>query len=82
MGTDEEYSIYRSLRQGSTTQARNKGVSELDITTDNIWRNNERTGRIRTTTNMVEHYSHIQMLLPILLRYSKALYYPGGLSDY
>ena len=56
---EEYYSIYRSLRWGYITQARNKGVSELDITNDNICRNNKRKGRRRKTTNMVEHYSQI-----------------------
>ena len=36
VGIEEEYSIYRSLRRGYTTQAMNIGVSELDITNTNI----------------------------------------------
>ena len=66
---EEEYSICRSLKKGSTTQARNIVVSDLDIATANIWRNTERTGGIRATKNMVEHYSQIQILFPTLIRY-------------
>ena len=69
----EEYSIHRSFRRGSTTQARNKGVSEADINTANQWRNHERAGGRRPGSTMMEHYSQIQMLVPTLVRYSRAL---------
>ena len=49
-------------------EARNKGVSELYITTDNIWKNNEITGGRRATKNKVDNYSQIQILLPTLLK--------------
>ena len=45
-----------------------KVVSNLDITTANRWGNTERTGEIRATKNIMEHYSIIKMLLPTLLR--------------
>ena len=69
----EEYSIYRYLRQGSTTHVRNKGLSELDINTANIWINTERKGGSRANKNVVEHYSQIKMMLPTLLRHSQTL---------
>ena len=36
VGIEEEYYIHRSLRLGSTTQASNKEVSELEITAANM----------------------------------------------
>ena len=44
---EEEYSIYRSIIWISTTQARNKVVSELDTNTANIISNTEITVRSR-----------------------------------
>ena len=40
----------------SATQAMNKETFELDIVTDNIWNNIDRTGGSRATKNMAEHY--------------------------
>ena len=70
---EEDYSTYRSLRQGSNTQASNKGVLELEIANDNRWMNNYRTPGSSLTTSMVKNYSHISILLPTLFRYSQAL---------
>ena len=67
-----------SLIRGSTTQASNKGVSELYTTTDNVCRDTDIIGGSRAATKMVEHYSQIQMLLPTFLRYYQAL---GGSYD-
>lgn len=68
-----EFSFHRSLRRGSTTQARNQGVSEADINTANRWRNVERAGGRKPARSMMEHYSQIHHLVPTLVRYSQAL---------
>ena len=57
----------------SRTKVIRKGVSVLYNTTANRSSNTDRTGRIRATTKMVEHYSQIQMLLPTLIGYSQSL---------
>lgn len=69
----EEFGISRSFRRGSTSHAENQGVSEPDIDTANRWRTVENARGTRPGLVMREHYSDIRLLLPTLLRYSRAL---------
>jgi hypothetical protein len=69
----EEYGISRSFRRGSTTEARNQKVSESDIDLMNWWRNFEAARGKRPRMRMQDHYSDIKQMVPLLLRYSKAL---------
>ena len=73
VGIEEEYYIYRSVQWVYTTQARNKGVSDLNIPNYNICINDDITGGCSATTNMLEYYSQIKMLLPKFLGCYQAL---------
>ena len=76
VGIKEELYICKSLIWIYTTQTSNKGALEVDINTANRWSNTKITGGIWETTKILGNYSHIQMLLPILTRYSQAIEYP------
>jgi hypothetical protein len=69
----EEYGISRSFRRGATTEARNQKVSESDINLMNRWRNFEKSGGKRPHMRMQDHYSNISLMIPSLIRFSKAL---------
>jgi hypothetical protein len=69
----EEFGISRSFRRGATTEARNQQVPESDINLMNRWRNFEKAGGKRPRMRMQDHYSDISLMIPSLLRFSKAL---------
>jgi DNA-binding XRE family transcriptional regulator len=69
----EEYGIDRSLRRGSLTHARNMGVSGSDLDLINRWRLVEKAQGRKPAMRMRDHYSDIRLLVPSLIRYSKAL---------
>jgi len=69
----QAFSLRRSLRRGSTTHARNMGVSEEIIEFNNGWRKHQRAGAKAPSLSMVQHYTDVKLALPYVLRYSKGL---------
>ena len=68
-----KYSINRSFRRGSTTRAREKGVSEATISINNRWRQVERSGGSMPNLRMIDLYTEISQTLVSRLRFSKSL---------
>jgi hypothetical protein len=68
-----EFSMQRSLRRGSNTQARNKRIPADVVTLNNRWRAQERAGGRRPQFQMMEHNTDVRAALPALIRYSKSL---------
>ena len=69
----EHYSIFRSLRKGSTARAIDMNVQETVIDLHNRWRSLERTGGQRSTRSMRTYYSDLRTTIRSRLTYSKAL---------
>jgi hypothetical protein len=67
------FSLRRSLRRGSTSQARNVKVPEEHIEFNNGWRKKLRAGAKAATLSMVQHYSDLKLVLSYVLEYSKNL---------
>lgn len=66
----EAYGLRRSLRRGSTTEAKNRGVPEHIVNMNNRWRKVERAKGRRPNFDMQAHYTEIKMALPQLWKYS------------
>ena len=71
--TGSSFSFRRSLRRGSTTQARNQKVPKDVITINNRWRSQDRAGNRFAQTDMLEVYTDVIAALKTLLQYSEAL---------
>jgi hypothetical protein len=72
----EVYSFQRSIRRGSTSQARNQDIPKDVIEGNNRWRAQEAAKGGRTATfggNMMERYTDVKAAIVSLLRYSEAL---------
>jgi len=69
----EDFGISRSFRRGATSTARIRGVEDKHVTLINRWRVFENAKGRRPTLSMKDHYSDIQILLPELVKFSKAL---------
>ena len=69
----EEYSFRRSLRRGSTTQARLMKVRKEVIDLNNRWRSAESSGARAASMGMQEHYSDVVQLWPLLIEYSQGM---------
>jgi len=68
------FSLRRSLRRGSDSQAIAQQVAPDDIDLNNRWRRVEQAGsRKATFQKMRQHYADVRILLPALLRYSRVL---------
>jgi hypothetical protein len=67
------YSIFRSLRKGSTARAIDKKVDSNVIDLHNRWRTMERTGGQRSTRSMQGYYSDLRLTIITQLAYSRAL---------
>ena len=68
------YSLRRSLRRGSTAQARNKGIPKDIIALNNRWRSEEESrNRVTQTGDMVEYYTDAVVAIEALLKYSERL---------
>jgi hypothetical protein len=59
----EEYGIYHSFRQGSTSEVTNKGIPPEVIDANNRWRNFYKAGASRPTLSMRKHYSYVRLTL-------------------
>jgi hypothetical protein len=70
---NEDYSINRSFRRGSTTHAQNQSVSKHVIEVNNRWRKFERAKGRKPKLALIEDYSDVEQLIPTLVQYSKRL---------
>ena len=68
----DAYSLRRSLRRGSTTEATNAGVDPKIIDLNNRWRKFEESKGRRPTMSMAQHYTEIRLVLPALWEYSRS----------
>jgi len=69
----EDFGISRSFRRGATSTARTRGVDDKYVNLINRWRTFEDVKGQRPTLSMQDHYSDIQIILPELMEFSKAL---------
>ena len=77
LGNDIEslstYSFRRSLRRGSTTQARNQKVPKDVVVLNNCWRSQEQARARVAQSDMIDLYTDVVAALATLLQYSHAL---------
>jgi hypothetical protein len=66
----KQFGLSRSFRWGSTSTAKVRGVDDKTVNLINRWRKFEGA---RPTLSMHEHYSDISILIPELVKFSKAL---------
>lgn len=69
----EHFSIYRSLRRGSTARASDMKVDSSTIDLHNRWRTSELLGGRRSTKSMRDYYSDLRLTLNTRLSYTRAL---------
>ena len=69
----DAFGLARSARRGSTTHARNQGVSEADVETNQLWRKTYLNVGTANLGRMLHHYTEMSQSLKILLRYSRQL---------
>jgi hypothetical protein len=69
----EQFGISRSFRRGATSTARARGVDDKIVDLINRWRKFEGARGRRPALPMHEHYSDISILIPELIKFSKAL---------
>jgi hypothetical protein len=67
------YSLFRSLRRGSNTEAVRNKVAESTIDMNNRWRKFERARGRMPTLSMQQHYTQMQGVMAALWSYSRAL---------
>ncbi|KAL7572219.1 hypothetical protein ACA910_011750 [Epithemia clementina (nom. ined.)] len=68
------YSVRRSLRRGSTTQARNKKVPKDVVDLNNRWRAEDAAGNCEARgSKMLETYTDVLIAIEVLLQYSESL---------
>lgn len=69
----EQFGLSRSFRRGATSVARVRGVDDKLVDLINRWRKFEGARGRRPALPMHEHYSDISILIPELIKFSKAL---------
>ena len=67
------YSFRRSLRRGSTTQARNQKIPKDVVVLNNRWRSQEQARSREVQSDMIDLYTDVVAALATLLQYSEAL---------
>ena len=67
------YSLFRSLRRGSDTEATKNHVDTTVIELVNRWRKFERARGRMPSLSMQQHYTQMQAMLLMFWRYSRAL---------
>jgi hypothetical protein len=70
---EDDYSIRRSLRRGSTSQAQNQGIPASVVEANQRWRKHERSQGVLPSMGMMERYSDAKASILTLLRYSRML---------
>jgi len=68
----ESYSLFRSLRRGSTTEAVKRRVPQEIIELNNRWRKFDRARGMKPSLGMMDHYTEIKLVLAALWQYSRA----------
>ena len=69
----KDYGIFRSLKRGWATRAKNLKLAVADTDSFGRWRAVERAKGLRPSLPMREHYAEIKLLKPSLLRCSASL---------
>jgi hypothetical protein len=69
----ESYSLFRSLRRGSTSQAVKRRVDPDIIELNNRWRKFDRARGMKPSLGMKHHYTEIKLILAALWQYSWAM---------
>jgi hypothetical protein len=69
----EEFSAYRSLRRGATSEAQNVGIPKEVIESNNRWRKFSRAKGMTPGMSMMERYSDAKVAVPSLIRFSSEL---------
>ena len=70
---DDEYSISRSARRGSTTHAFNMQIPPHVVEANNHWRKHQRSRGSTPNMSMMERYSDAKASVPTLIRYSSSM---------
>jgi hypothetical protein len=73
MGVLEEFELARSFWRGSTTEAKNQGVSSDDVDFLMHWKNRKDLTESYFTGTMLMHYSDQRLMAKSFLRFSGAL---------
>jgi hypothetical protein len=71
----EEFSAYRSLRRGATSEAQNAAIPKEVIESNNRWRKFSRAKGMTPEISIMERYSDAKVAVPLLIRFSNEL--PG-----
>jgi len=69
----DSYSLRRSPRRGSTSEAQNRNVPTEIVEMNNRWRKVEKAGTRAPSMTMRQHYMEIELMLPTLIKYSLKL---------
>jgi hypothetical protein len=69
----ESYSLFRSLRRGSTTQAVKERVAQDIIELNNRWRKFDKARGMKPSLGMKAHYTEIRLVLAALWLYSREM---------
>lgn len=69
----ENFGLSRSFRRGATSTARTRGVTDKHVDLINRWRKFESARGRRPVLSMHEHYSDISIMIPEMIKFSKAL---------
>jgi hypothetical protein len=69
----DEFGIERSTRRGVTIHAKNMDVGEEVITANNRWRREANSASGASRLDMIEVYTVLDALMPLVLRFSKPL---------
>ena len=74
-GTDigEHFSIFRSIRKGSTARVTDMKVDPLAVDLHNRWRTIENRGGSKASKSMQDYYSDLRLTINLRLTYSRAL---------
>lgn len=70
---EEDCSVYRSLRRGATTEARNVGLPQDVIEANNRWRKHMRSKGMVPGMPMMERHTDAKASVVSLMRFSKSL---------
>jgi hypothetical protein len=70
---EDDYSVRRSLRRGSSSQAQNQGIPASVVEANNRWRKHERSRGVLPSMGMMERYSDAKASIRTLLQYSAGL---------
>ena len=73
VNVEEEYSMRRSERRGSTAQAQNVDIPVEVINANIRWRKQERARGLTPGMSIMERYLEAKASIPTLIKYSSSL---------